>query len=129
MKEHCATGRRKTAVATVRVRNGKGKMAVNGKAFDCYFPNEYQRKMILSPLDIARQTSSDIDILVRVRGGGIEAQAEACRLGLSRALVEENADVKHSLKEAGFLTRDSRKREREKYGRAGARKRYQFSKR
>jgi len=129
MKEHCATGRRKTAVATVRVRNGRGKIDVNGRSFDKYFPDEYQRKMIMSPMDIAQQKAEKIDIIVRVQGGGIEAQAEACRLGLARALVEENAEMKHPLKEAGFLTRDSRKREREKYGRAGARKRYQFSKR
>jgi len=128
MQEQTATGRRKTAVASVRIRDGKGTMDVNGRAFDTYFPSELQRRLILAPLEKAGQKAS-LDIIIRVRGGGIHAQCEAVRLGLSRALVKENETCRHSLKEAGFLTRDSRKRERKKYGRVGARKRFQFSKR
>jgi small subunit ribosomal protein S9 len=128
MQEQFGTGRRKTAVASVRIREGKGAIDVNGKAFETYFPSDLQRKVILEPIEKANQKTK-MDIIIRVRGGGLEAQAVAVRLGLSRALVKDNADTKPALKECGFLTRDSRKREREKYGRAGARKRYQFSKR
>ena len=128
MQEQTATGRRKTAVASVRIRDGKGTFDVNGRAFETYFPSDLQRKLILAPLEKTGQKAS-MDIIIRVRGGGIHAQCEAVRLGLSRALVKENETYRHPLKEAGFLTRDSRKREREKYGRAGARKRFQFSKR
>ena len=128
MQEQTATGRRKTAVASVRIRDGKGAMDVNGRAFETYFPSELQRNLILAPLEKAGQKAT-LDIIIRVRGGGINAQCEAVRLGLSRALVKENENCRHSLKEAGFLTRDSRKRERKKYGRVGARKRFQFSKR
>ena len=128
MQEQTATGRRKTAVASVIIREGKGSVDVNGKAFDAYFPSEIQRKLILAPIEKSGQKAT-LDIIVRLRGGGIAAQAEAFRLGLARALVKDNDGCRHPMKEAGFLTRDSRKREREKYGRAGARKRFQFSKR
>jgi small subunit ribosomal protein S9 len=128
MQEQVATGRRKTAVASVRIRDGKGSIDVNGKTFEVYFPNEIQRKVILAPIEKAGVKVS-FDILVRVRGGGLDAQATAVRLGLSRALIKENEVWKAPLKEAGFLTRDGRKKERKKYGRAGARKRFQFSKR
>jgi len=128
MQEQNATGRRKTAVASVRIRKGKGKVDINGRAFDKYFPDENQRDMIMAPVHTIKQVSP-MDIIVRVRGGGIEAQAEAVRLGLARALVKDNNECKHALKEVGYLTRDSRRKERKKYGRAGARKRFQFSKR
>ncbi len=128
MQENVATGRRKTSVASVRLRDGKGIVKVNGRKFDDYFPLELQRKTILSPFACCNLKAS-YDILVRVRGGGVEAQAEAIRLGISRALVLEDETRKHALKEEGYLTRDSRKKERKKYGRAGARKRFQFSKR
>ncbi len=128
MQEQCATGRRKTAVASVRIREGKGNVDINGKTFDQYFPLELQRKMILSPLEKAG-FKTPIDMIVRVRGGGVEAQVIAIRLGLSRALVQHSEELKHALKEEGFLTRDSRKKERKKYGQPGARKRFQFSKR
>ncbi|MDB6081714.1 MAG: rpsI [Chlamydiia bacterium] len=128
MEENVGTGRRKTAVASVRLRSGKGKIDVNGRAFTEYFPLEIQQLMILAPL-AKIGTQGSYDILVRVRGGGIEAQAEAIRLGVARALVQGNETLKHTLKEEGFLTRDSRKKERKKYGQPGARKRYQFSKR
>ncbi len=128
MQEQAATGRRKTAVASVRIREGKGAVDINGRAFEVYFPSELHRNRIFAAIEKAGQ-KTQLDIIVRVRGGGINAQCEAVRLGLARALVKDNETCKHSLKEAGFLTRDSRKRERKKYGRVGARKRFQFSKR
>ncbi len=128
MQEQHGTGRRKTAVATVRIRDGEGAIDVNGKPFETYFPSELQRQVILAPIEKANNKTK-MNIIIRVRGGGMEAQAQAVRLGLARALVKDNAECKPALKELGFLTRDSRKREREKYGRAGARKRFQFSKR
>ena len=128
MREQVATGRRKTAVASVRIRDGAGSVDVNGHSFEAYFASELQRKMILSPLEKAGVRGPK-DILVRVRGGGLEAQAIATRLGLARALVNESEAYRPVLKESGFLTRDGRKKERKKYGRAGARKRFQFSKR
>jgi small subunit ribosomal protein S9 len=128
MQENIGTGRRKTAVASVRLRSGKGAVEVNDRPFTEYFPLEIQRMNILAPLAKVG-AANKYDIHVRVRGGGIEAQAEAIRLGVARALVEGNEELKHSLKEEGFLTRDSRKKERKKYGQPGARKRFQFSKR
>lgn len=128
MQENVATGRRKTSVASVRLRDGKGEVSVNKRKFDDYFPLELQRKAIMAPFQCLNLKTS-YDILVRVRGGGIEAQAEAIRLGISRCLVLEDEKRRHALKDVGFLTRDSRKKERKKYGRAGARKRFQFSKR
>ena len=128
MQENIGTGRRKTAVASVRLRSGKGVVEVNDRAFNDYFPIEIQRLNILAPLAKVG-AANKYDIHVRVRGGGVEAQAEAIRLGVARALIEGNEELKHSLKEEGFLTRDSRKKERKKYGRPGARKRFQFSKR
>jgi small subunit ribosomal protein S9 len=128
MQEQVSTGRRKTAVASVRIRDGKGNIDVNGRSFENYFPVDLQRRLILDPIEKVG-LKSRFDIIVRVRGGGTEAQAEAVRLGLSRALVKGDETRRPLLKEVGYLTRDSRKRERKKYGRAGARKRFQFSKR
>lgn len=128
MKENIGTGRRKTAVASVRLRSGSGKVDVNGKDFSVYFPLELQRKTILAPLE-KLGVNGQYDLIIRVKGGGIEGQVIAARLGLARALVEQNDQVKPDLKENGYLTRDSRRRERKKYGHAGARKRFQFSKR
>lgn len=128
MQENVATGRRKTSVASVRLRDGKGSVDINGRKFNEYFPLELQRKAIMSPFERLNIKAS-YDIIVRVRGGGVEAQAEAIRLGIARCLVLEDDKRRHALKEEGFLTRDSRKKERKKYGRAGARKRFQFSKR
>lgn len=127
-EETVTTGRRKTAVASVRLRSGTGQIDINGRALDEYFPIEIQRKTILSPLSNLGGNSR-YDMVIRVKGGGIEAQAVAIRLGLARALVENDESIRHELKEKGFLTRDARKKERKKYGRAGARKRFQFSKR
>ncbi len=128
MQEQVGTGRRKTAVASVRLRPGKGTILVNGKKFEEYFPLPLQRQSILAPL----QKVSDkerYDLLIRVKGGGIEGQMIAARLGVARALVQEDQGNRQDLKSVGFLTRDPRKRERKKYGLAGARKRFQFSKR
>lgn len=127
-QEKIGTGRRKTAVSSVRMRSGTGKIQVNGREFENYFPSELQRKVILAPIE----KCSDVlkyDMIIRVRGGGIEAQMIATRLGIARALVLEQETRRQDLKAEGFLTRDSRKKERKKYGLAGARKRFQFSKR
>lgn len=128
LEETVATGRRKTAVASVRLRSGTGKVDVNGRTFDEYFPLEIQRNTVMAPF---KSLGGNVhhDIIIRVKGGGVEAQSIAIRLGLARALLENNENLHHEFKGQGFLTRDSRKKERKKYGRAGARKRFQFSKR
>lgn len=128
IEETVTTGRRKTAVASVRLRSGSGKVDINGRAIDVYFPLELQRKTIFSPLDTLGGNGR-YDMVIRVKGGGIEAQAIAIRLGLARALVENDENLRHEFKSHGYLTRDPRKKERKKYGRAGARKGFQFSKR
>ena len=128
MKEQIGTGRRKTAVASVRLRPGKGTVLVNGKKFEEYFPLELQRQAVLAPLTKV-SSPERYDVLIRVSGGGIQGQTIAARLGIARALVQEDEGNRHDLKAVGFLTRDPRKRERKKYGLAGARKRFQFSKR
>lgn len=128
MEENVKSGRRKTAIASVRLRPGNGKIDVNGREFEKYFPVDHQRITALEPLNMINAVNK-YDLLIRVKGGGIEGQASAIRLGLARALVDENEQLRHDFKEAGFLTRDPRMRERKKYGRAGARKRFQFSKR
>lgn len=127
-EETVATGRRKTAVASVRLRKGKGNITVNGREFKEYFPAELQRRRILVPFDISGGLDS-YDMLINVKGGGLEGQATAIRLSIARALDQENESIHQELKSQGLLTRDSRKRERKKYGLAGARKRFQFSKR
>jgi small subunit ribosomal protein S9 len=126
--EYLGTGRRKTAVSAVRLKKGKGEIEVNGKKFEEYFTLQLQRNEIMEPIE-KFAAKDKYDIIVRLKGGGIQAQAEATRLGISRALVQENEELRSSLKELGFLTRDPRKKERKKYGLAGARKRFQFSKR
>lgn len=129
MKEEIVeTGRRKTAVASVRLREGSGKVDVNGRPFHEYFPLELQRQVILAPFSTIGGFKRH-DLLIRVKGGGLEGQAVAIRLGIARALVTNDEDTRQELKAKRFLTRDPRKRERKKYGRPGARKRYQFSKR
>lgn len=127
-EETVTTGRRKTAVASVRLRNGSGKIDINGKEFDHYFPLEFQRRVVLAPMEKVGG-NSQYDMIIRVKGGGLEAQSIAVRLGLARALVSNDENLRHAFKENGFLTRDSRKKERKKVGLAGARKRRQFSKR
>ena len=128
MEEKVATGRRKTAVASVRLRKGSGKVDVNGRKFEEYFPLSLQRETVLSPFKELGGNKSH-DMIIRVKGGGIEGQVIATRLGIARALVQENETLQPQFKDLGFLTRDSRMKERKKYGRAGARKRFQFSKR
>lgn len=127
-EEYVATGRRKTAVASVRLRPGKGAININERELNDYFPLQTQRDNVLAPLSTI-DGNDKYDILIRVSGGGIEAQAIAIRLGLARTLVKENEERRGELKAEGFLTRDARKKERKKYGLKGARRRYQYSKR
>lgn len=127
-KEFIGTGRRKTAVSSVRLRPGSGKVKVNNRNFEIYFPLEIQRDAILAPFKKVSDAKK-YDLIVRVKGGGTEAQVIATRLGVSRALLAEDDTRKTELKPVGFLTRDSRKKERKKYGLRKARKRSQFSKR
>ena len=126
--EYYGTGRRKTSAARVYLRPGSGAITVNRKGIDTYFPNEMLKMIIRQPLVIT-ETADKFDVLVAVSGGGPAGQAGALRHGIARALVEYNPELRPRLKEAGFLTRDPRKVERKKYGRPGARKRFQFSKR
>lgn len=128
IEEQVATGRRKTAVSAVRVRPGTGKIDVNGRPFEQYFPLQIQREAILAPFAKLGGNKRH-DMIIRVKGGGIEGQVIATRLGIARALVADNETLHSDFKEHGYLTRDSRRRERKKYGHAGARKRFQFSKR
>lgn len=127
-KESIGVGRRKRAIAAVRLRRGKGNIDINGRKLGEYFTTELQRETILSPL-VKLQLENNYDIIIRAKGGGIQGQMIAARLGIARALVKEDEERRAVLKGEGFLTRDPRKRERKKYGLAGARKRFQFSKR
>lgn len=127
-KETIGIGRRKTAVSSVRMRKGTGIVDINGRTLEEYFPLQLQRDVILAPIQKFSNLEK-LDLVIRVKGGGLEAQAVATRLGISRALVQESAEIRGDLKELGYLTRDPRKKERKKYGQKGARKRFQFSKR
>jgi len=126
--EKTATGRRKTAVARVRLSPGVGKIFVNGKEFSVYFPDEALRNYIEQPLKLT-ESHDKFDIQAKLAGGGLAGQAGALRHGISRALVEANDTNREALKARGCLTRDGRMKERKKPGRPGARKRFQFSKR
>ena len=126
--EYYATGRRKTSTARVFLRPGSGTVSINRRAFDHFFPTEALRTQIKKPL-VLTETVEKFDILATVAGGGVSGQAGAVRLGIARALVEYNAELRKPLKTEGLLTRDARAKERKKYGMAGARKRFQFSKR
>lgn len=126
--QYYGTGRRKTSVARVYLRPGSGKIEVNKRDFDDYFPNRVLKMVIRQPL-LLTETADKFDILVNVQGGGPAGQAGAIRHGISRALLEFNAELRPRLKTAGFLTRDAREVERKKYGQPKARKRFQFSKR
>ncbi|MGC8916195.1 MAG: 30S ribosomal protein S9 [Thermoanaerobaculum sp.] len=128
MIQYYGTGRRKTATARVYLRPGSGKITVNKRAFDDYFPSRTLKMIIRQPLLIT-ETADKFDVYVNVAGGGISGQAGAIRHGLSRALVEFNPELRPRLKAAGFLTRDAREVERKKYGQRKARRRFQFSKR
>ncbi len=126
--EYYATGRRKTSTARVFLRPGNGAITVNHREFDKYFTTDQLRTQVRRPL-LLTETGDKFDILATVGGGGVNGQAGAMRLGISRALVEFNAELRKQLKKDGLLTSDSRVKERKKYGLAGARKRFQFSKR
>lgn len=121
-------GRRKTSVARVYVSRGSGKISINKRDVGTYFPKATSRYIVFQPLNLMKVTES-YDFHINVRGGGVTGQAGAIRLGIARALIKLSPNSRGELKAAGFLTRDPRKVERKKYGRAGARKRYQFSKR
>ncbi len=126
--QHRGTGRRKTSVARIILRPGKGAVTVNGRPFEEYFPNESARALVRQPL-LAAESSDKFDVIVLANGGGVLGQAGAVRLGIARALVEFNSELRPKLKQLGLLTRDPRAHERKKYGQKGARKRFQFSKR
>ena len=126
--QYYGTGRRKTSTARVYLRPGSGKITVNRREFDSYFPNEALRMIIRQPLRLT-DTANKFDILVNVVGGGTSGQAGAVRHGITRALMEFNGDLRPTLKKAGLVTRDPRQKERKKYGQKGARARFQFSKR
>jgi len=128
MVQYYGTGRRKSAVARVFLRPGSGKFTVNSKPFGEYFVTEAQRVAAKQSL-VSADASANFDVLVTTSGGGINGQAGAVRLGVARALLEFNAELRKQLKSAGFLERDARGKERKKYGQKGARARFQFSKR
>jgi small subunit ribosomal protein S9 len=126
--QYYGTGRRKSSVARVFLRPGSGKFTVNSKPFEEYFVTEAQRVAAKQPL-ASSETSANFDVLVTASGGGINGQAGAVRLGIARALLEFNAELRKKLKSEGLLERDARGKERKKYGQKGARARFQFSKR
>ena len=122
------TGKRKTAVARIRLKLGSGQILVNGRVLDEYFGRESLRTLVKQPLDVVNATTR-YDVVSSVRGGGPTGQAGALRHGIARALCDLDTGLRPQLKRAGFLTRDARKKERKKYGQRGARARFQFSKR
>ena len=128
LTNYYGTGRRKTSVARVFLKPGSGDIAVRGSSLEKRFPSEAIRTRIKAPLEIVEATDK-FDILATAKGGGVTGQADALRLGIARALVAFDAELRPVLKKAGMLTRDARIKERKKYGLAGARKRFQFSKR
>ena len=126
--QYYGTGRRKTSTARVFLRPGNGTLTINQRTFEAFFPTEALRTQIKTPM-VLTETADKFDVLATGAGGGVSGQAGAVRLGISRALVEYNLELRKKLKEEGLLTRDARAKERKKYGMAGARKRFQFSKR
>jgi small subunit ribosomal protein S9 len=126
--QYYGTGRRKSAIARVYLRPGSGEFKVNGKAFDTYFVTEQQRVSAKKSL-VVSETAATFDVVTTVSGGGVAAQADAVKMGIARALLQFNAELRKALKAEGLLTRDARVKERKKYGQKGARKRFQFSKR
>ena len=127
-ESYYATGKRKTSVARVWLKPGEGKITINKRSIDDYLKRETAKMVIRQPLELT-ETLGKYDIYVNVQGGGISGQAGAIKHGISRALLEVNPDFRALLKKSGFLTRDSRVKERKKYGQPGARKRFQYSKR
>jgi len=126
--QYYGTGRRKCSVARVYLRPGTGQVQVNARTLDTYFGSEVLRMVVQQPLQLT-ESSGKFDVYANIQGGGLTGQAWAMRLGISRALCEFNQELRSRLKQGGFLTRDSRIKERKKYGQPGARKRFQFSKR
>lgn len=126
--QNYGTGKRKTAVARVFLRPGKGETTVNGRPFEDYFTTVNQRSLAKEPLQ-AIDNAGQFDFFITVKGGGLGGQAGAVRHGIAKALVDFDPDLRGVMKEHGFLTRDARKKERKKYGQRGARARFQFSKR
>ena len=126
--QYYGTGRRKSAIARVFLRPGSGEVKVNGKPFETYFVTEQQRVSAKRPLALT-ETTATFDVVTRVTGGGVNAQADAVKMGIARALLEFNVELRKTLKGEGLLSRDARIKERKKYGQKGARKRFQFSKR
>ena len=128
IEDSLGTGRRKSSVARVRIRPGKGKITINKRTLEEYFSIEQNRKLVLAPL-IKTEKQGEVDVVIRVNGGGNSGQAGACVLGICRALMRFEDVLEEALREGNFLTRDSRMKERKKYGLHGARKATQFSKR
>ena len=126
--QYLGTGRRKTAVARVRLLPGDGNIIINGKTFETYFPNRTLRLIAMQPLVLA-ELAGRFDVIARVHGGGVSGQAGAVRLGIARALVKSNPELRKQLRNAGYVTRDPRMKERKKYGLHKARKAPQYSKR
>ena len=122
------TGRRKSSVARVRIRPGKGRIVINKRTLEDYFPKDQQRQSVLAPLKETEKTA-EVDVLIRVHGGGITGQADACKLGIARALKKYDTELEDILRGSNMLTRDSRMKERKKPGLRGARRGTQFSKR
>jgi len=122
------TGRRKTAIARVRVRAGSGKITVNGLDLAAYFPILAHQAVVLDALEVSAHKEK-VDLLIKCHGGGKHGQAGACKMGIARAIIGFDGETFNALRDGGFLTRDSRMKERKKYGQPGARKRFQFSKR
>ena len=128
MVQYYGTGRRKTSVARVYLRPGSGEFKVNGRPFEQYFVTEEQRSSARQPL-VSTESTSNFNVVANVSGGGVSGQADAVKLGIARALILFNAELRKKLKAEGMVTRDSRGKERKKYGQKGARKRFQYSKR
>lgn len=126
--QYYGTGRRKSAIARVYLRPGTGEFKVNGRPFETYFVTPAQRVSAKQPLALTESAAS-FNVVARVSGGGVNGQADAVKLGLARALMEFNLELRKKLKAEGMVTRDSRAKERKKYGQKGARKRFQYSKR
>ena len=126
--QYYGTGRRKSSIARVFLRPGSGTFTVNDRAFDNYFVTDAQRVSAKSPL-LSSETGTTFDVVATVHGGGVNGQADAVKLGIARALLEFNGELRKKLKGEGLLSRDARGKERKKYGQKGARKRFQFSKR
>lgn len=127
-KDILGTGRRKSSVARVRVRPGEGKITINGRDMETYFTLTRQRNAVVAPLEQTGKLT-ELDVIIRVGGGGITGQADACKLGIARALKKMDEALMDGLRDSGLLTRDSRMKERKKYGLRGARRGTQFSKR